>query len=221
MKNKIDLVVPRGGKGLIDNIVNNSLVPVIETGAGTCHIYIDKDADLDMAVNITLNAKLSNPAVCNAIECILVHKDVAKEFFDKLKAQKFNETVKIHGDSEVAKLVECDEVTDYYKEFDDLEVNSKIVSSVDEAIEHIRKYTTMHSETIVTKNPDSANLFMNAIDAACLYWNASSRFSDGGCFGFGAELGISTGKMHARGPMGLKEMMTYKYKIFGNGQVRK
>ena len=221
MKDKIDLVVPRGGKGLIDNIVNNSLVPVIETGAGTCHIYVDKNASLDMAVNITLNGKLSNPAVCNALECILVHENVYKEYFDLLKSQKFDKIVNVHGCDITKEHFNCDSVSSYYKEFDDLEVNIKVVKSLDEAISHINTYGTKHSEVVVTNDEAVAQRFLSEVDAACVYWNASSRFSDGGCFGFGAELGISTGKMHARGPMGLKEMMTYKYEIFGNGQIRK
>ena len=221
MKDKIDLVVPRGGKGLIDNIVNNSLVPVIETGAGTCHIYVDKNASLDMAVNITLNGKLSNPAVCNALECILVHENVYKEYFDLLKSQKFDKIVNVHGCDITKEYFNCDSVSSYYKEFDDLEVNIKVVKSLDEAISHINTYGTKHSEVVVTNDEAVAQKFLSEVDAACVYWNASSRFSDGGCFGFCAELGISTGKMHARGPMGLKEMMTYKYEIFGNGQIRK
>lgn len=221
MKDKIDLCVPRGGKGLIDNIVNNSLIPVIETGAGVCHTYVDKDANLDMALEILANAKLSNPAVCNACECVLVHKDIAKTFYQKLYSSKTLDNVIIYGDLLTRKYLDCNEVSSYYTEFDDLKLNARVVENIDEAIAHINTYGTKHSEVIVTNNIDAAKKFMDEIDAACLYHNASSRFSDGGCFGFGAELGISTGKMHARGPMGLKEMMTYKYKIYGNGQIRK
>lgn len=221
MKDKIDLVVPRGSKGLIDTVCNNATVPVIETGAGTCHLYIDESADLNMALNITMNAKLSNPAVCNAVECIIVNRKVANEYFALLKGKEFDKIVNVHGDIEVRKYIECSDVSSYYTEFNDTEVNIKLVDNVDEAISHISVYGTKHSEVIVTENEENALKFMSSIDAACVYWNASSRFSDGGCFGFGAELGISTGKMHARGPMGLKEMVTYKYKIFGNGQIRK
>lgn len=221
MKDKLDLVVPRGGKGLIDNIVNNSLVPVIETGAGTCHIYIDEYANLEMAYSILENAKLSNPAVCNAVECIIVNRKIANEFFSLLKDRNFDKIVLLHGDDEVREYINCTNVESYGTEFNDKEANIKLVDNVSEAINHISLYGTKHSEVIVTENEENAIRFMNEIDAACLYWNASTRFSDGGCFGFGAELGISTGKMHARGPMGLKEMMTYKYKIYGNGQIRK
>lgn len=221
MKDKIDLCVPRGGKGLIDNIVNNSLIPVIETGAGVCHTYVDKDANLDMAIDIIENAKLSNPAVCNACECLLIHKNVTKAFFLKLKESKLMNSVIIYGDEETTKYLGCPSVESYYNEFDDLKLNVKVVESIEEAIDHINTFGTKHSETIVSENIDAASKFLNEVDSACVYHNASTRFSDGGCFGFGAELGISTGKMHARGPMGLKEMMTYKYKIYGNGQIRK
>lgn len=220
-KDKIDLVVPRGGKGLIDFICNNSLVPVIETGAGTCHIYVDDKADLDMAISILKNAKMSNPAVCNACECALINTNIKDEFFKKLKESKFLDEVVVHGDEITNKYLNTDLVKSYYTEFNDLEINFKVVDNIKEAINHINTYGTKHSEVIVTNNMDNADLFMKSIDAACIYLNASSRFSDGGCFGFGAELGISTGKMHARGPMGLKEMMTYKYLIYGNGQIRK
>ncbi len=220
LKDKIDLVVPRGGKGLIDKVVNNSLVPVIETGAGVCHAYIDEDVDLDMAVNIVRNGKMSNPAVCNSLECLLVNKKVAKEFFDKLLATDFKDNVQIYGCDETNKYIDCVSVESYHEEFDDLKINVKIVNNVDEAIDHIGEYSTKHSEVIISNNLENQEKFLDKVDSACVYVNSSTRFTDGGCFGFGAELGISTGKMHARGPMGLKEMTTYKYKIIGNGQVR-
>lgn len=219
-KDKIDLVVPRGGKGLINKVVNDSLVPVIETGAGVCHIYVDNKAKLDVAVDVIRNAKLTNPAVCNAVECILLHTDIAKEFLDKLIKTEFDKQVQLFGCEKTKQYINCESVSSYYDEFDDLKLNVKIVDNIDEAIKHIDEFSTKHSEAIISEDIESQELFLNSIDSACIYVNASTRFTDGGCFGFGAELGISTGKMHARGPMGLKEMTTYKYKIYGNGQIR-
>ncbi len=221
MKDSFDLCVPRGSKNLINHVVNTSLIPVIETGAGVCHVYVDKDADINMAYDIILNAKTSNPAVCNAVESVLVHKDVCEELFKLLKAHDFDTIVSVHGDKTIQRFMKATDVSSFDTEFDDLEINMRVVDSIDEAIKHINTHGTKHSEVIVTKNSSAAHKFMQEVDAACVYQNASSRFTDGGCFGFGAELGISTGKLHARGPMGLKEMMTYKYLIFGNGQVRK
>ncbi|MCR5706507.1 MAG: glutamate-5-semialdehyde dehydrogenase [Acholeplasmatales bacterium] len=221
MKDKFDLCVPRGSKGLINHVVNTSLVPVIETGAGVCHVFIDESADLNMAYDILLNGKTSNPAVCNATESLLIHKNISDKVLQLLKEKKFDTIVSVHGDENIKKYLNASPVESFDTEFDDLCINIKIVSSIDEAIEHISKYGTKHSEVIVTNDDNNALKFMNEIDAACVYHNASSRFTDGGCFGFGAELGISTGKLHARGPMGLKEMMTYKYLISGNGQIRK
>lgn len=221
MKDKFDLCVPRGSKNLINHVVNTSLIPVIETGAGVCHIYIDKDADLNMAYDILLNGKTSNPAVCNATESVLIHKDVCEQFLQLLKNNNFDTIVNVYGDTIVKKYLNAKDIDSYAIEFDNLEINMHVVSSIDEAIAHINEYGTKHSEVIVTNDNENALKFMKEIDAACVYQNASSRFTDGGCFGFGAELGISTGKLHARGPMGLKEMMTYKYLVFGNGQIRK
>lgn len=216
----VDVIVPRGGAGLIQFVVKNATVPVIETGAGICHLYIDKDADMTKALNIAVNAKIQRPSVCNAIETILVHKDIAKEFLTELKP--LFEKVEIKGDDETCKIIDCEHVDDksYATEYDDYIVNIRVVDSIEQAIDHIYKYSTKHSESIITENKKAADLFMNAIDSACVYHNASTRFSDGGEFGFGAELGISTQKLHARGPLGLKEMCSYQYKIEGNGQVR-
>ena len=221
MRDKFDLCVPRGNKGLIKHVVDTALIPTIETGAGVCHVYVDSDADLNMAYDIILNGKTSNPSVCNATECLLVHKNVCEKLFQLLKEKKFDTIVNVHGDKLVQRFLDATDVDSFDIEFDNLDINVKVVDSLEEAIEHISKFGTKHSEVIVTNNSDNALKFMREIDAACVYQNASSRFSDGGCFGFGAELGISTGKLHARGPMGLKEMMTYKYLIFGNGQIRK
>ena len=221
MRDKFDLCVPRGNKGLIKHVVDTALIPTIETGAGVCHVYVDSDADLNMAYDIILNGKTSNPSVCNATECLLVHKNVCEKLFQLLKEKKFDTIVNVHGDKLVQRFLDATDVDSFDIEFDNLDINVKVVDSLEEAIDHISKYGTKHSEVIVTNNNDNALKFMREIDAACVYQNASSRFSDGGCFGFGAELGISTGKLHARGPMGLKEMMTYKYLIFGNGQIRK
>ncbi len=219
LKGKIDLVVPRGSKGLINFVTENTLVPCIETGAGVCHIYVDESADEAMALNIIKNAKLSNPAVCNAVECILVNKNIANTFLVKVK-DMFKDTVKLYGDSEVKKIIDCELIKDYGNEYDDLVLDIKIVNNLDEAMAHIEKYGTHHSDCIVTKDTKNMEIFLNTIDSACVYVNASTRFSDGGCFGMGAELGISTQKLHARGPMALKEMTTYKYKVMGHGEVR-
>ena len=222
-KDYIDLVVPRGGKALIQNVVNNASVPFIETGAGNCHIYVDNEYELDKALDVIINAKVSRPAVCNAIETILINEGIAYEFLPLLKTELDKYNVEIRGCEKCRKLVSVNEALeeDYYKEYNDYIVTIKIVEGVDEAIGHINKYGTKHSDAIMTTNMTKAEKFMNNIDSACVYVNASTRFSDGGEFGFGAELGISTQKLHARGPMGLKEMTTYKYKIYGDGQVRK
>lgn len=216
----VDVIVPRGGAGLIQFVVKNATVPVIETGAGICHLYVDKDADLNKALTIAVNAKIQRPSVCNAIETILVHKDVADKFLPELK--KAFEKVEIKGDDATCQIINCEHVTDdsYATEYDDYIVNIRVVHSVEEAINHIYTYSTKHSESIITENDETAALFMNSLDSACVYHNASTRFSDGGEFGFGAELGISTQKLHARGPLGLKEMCSYLYKIEGNGQSR-
>lgn len=220
-KDKIDLVIPRGSARLINHVVETSLVPVIETGAGICHVYVDKSADINMAVDIIINAKTSNPAVCNAAETLLIHKDVLDDVLYLLKEKKFDTMVMVYGDEKVSKILNAQPVDSYDIEFDDLKMNFKVVDGIDEAINHINKHSTKHSEVIVTNDLDNVKKFMEEIDSACVYHNASTRFTDGGCFGFGAEVGISTQKLHARGPMGLKELMTYKYLIYGNGQIRK
>ena len=218
----VDVVVPRGGKGLIQHVVKNATVSVIETGAGNCHLYIDDQADMTKAIDISVNAKIQRPSVCNAIETILVHKDIAETYLPKM-VEAFNGKVEIRGDQKTQSIIECKSVTeeDYNTEYDDYIVSIKVVDSLEEAIDHIYKYSTKHSECIVTENKIHAEIFMNALDSACVYHNASTRFSDGGEFGFGAELGISTQKLHARGPLGLQEMCSFQYKIYGNGQVRK
>lgn len=221
-KEYIDLLIPRGSKGLIQYVVSNAKVPYIETGAGNCHLYVHEKANLDMALNVAVNAKYQRPSVCNAIENILVDSSIAEEFLPKLK-NKFDELkIEIRGDEKTRKIISCNAATeeDFYTEYNDYIVSIKVVENLDEAISHINLHSTKHSEAIITEDEYAYVKFMNEIDSACLYHNASTRFTDGGCFGFGAEIGISTAKLHARGPMGLKEITTYKYLIFGNGQVR-
>ncbi|MBP3857033.1 MAG: glutamate-5-semialdehyde dehydrogenase [Ruminiclostridium sp.] len=218
----IDVLIPRGGGGLIHSVKKNATIPVIQTGEGNCHVYVDRFADIDMAVEITDNAKTQRPSVCNAIETVLVHKDVAEQFYTALNA-KWNGKVKIYGDEICAKFMQTERLAteeDYATEFNDYVLAVKTVSGIDEAIEHINRYGTKHSECIVTINLNNARKFQKSIDAAAVYVNASTRFTDGFEFGLGAEIGISTQKLHARGPMGLKELTTYKYLISGCGQVR-
>ncbi|MCD7949507.1 MAG: glutamate-5-semialdehyde dehydrogenase [Erysipelotrichaceae bacterium] len=218
----VDVVVPRGGAGLINHVVKNATVPVIETGAGNCHLYIDKAADMQKAIDISVNAKIQRPSVCNAIETILVHKDIAHAYLPKM-VEAFAGRVEIRGDKITQSIISCKEATneDYATEYDDYIVAIKVVDSIEEAIAHIYQYSTKHSEAIITEDPQAADLFMNSLDSACVYLNASTRFSDGGEFGFGAELGISTQKLHARGPLALLEMTSFQYKVYGNGQIRK
>lgn len=218
----IDLLIPRGGGGLIHAVIENATIPVIQTGEGNCHVYVDDSADIDMAVNIINNAKTQRPSVCNAIENILVHEKAAPELFRKLD-MLWQGRVAIRGDEETAKLVKVEKIaddTDYATEFLDYRLSSKVVKSLDEAIEHINRFGTKHSECIVTQSLRSAEIFQQRIDAAAVYVNASTRFTDGFEFGLGAEIGISTQKLHARGPMGLEALTTYKYLINGNGQIR-
>lgn len=220
----VDVIIPRGSANLIQAVVRNATVPVIETGAGNCHVYVDASADLDMAVEITDNAKTQRPSVCNAIESLLVHKDVAEKFLPTIAERFKSHNVKIYGcDRTIAILgssVEKATETEYATEFNDYIIAVKVVDDIDEAIAHIRKYSTKHSECIVTSSLENARKFQTQVDAAAVYVNASTRFTDGGEFGFGAEIGISTQKLHARGPMGLAELTTVKYLINGNGQVR-
>ena len=223
MNGYIDMLIPRGGKGLIRSVVENATVPVVETAAGNCHVYVDGDADIDMAVKIVMNAKVQRPSVCNAAETLLVDKKIADKFiptiFDELKKKN----VEIRADK--ASLNLCKDVLeatdeDYYTEYNDYIIAVKVVDGVDEAIAHINKYNTKHSEAIVTNNYETSQKFLREVDAAAVYVNASTRFTDGFEFGFGAEIGISTQKMHARGPMGLEALTSIKYIIYGNGQIR-
>lgn len=224
MNGLVDVVIPRGGAGLIQAVVRNASVPVIETGAGVCHTYVDKDADVEMAMKIAFNAKVQRPSVCNAMETLLVHKDIADKFLPMMLMMYNSSAVEICGDEAVQEYSgQVHPVTeeDWSTEYGDLRLSVKIVDSIEEAMEHIAKYGTGHSECIVTNNYQAAQLFQYTVDAAAVYVNASTRFTDGNEFGFGAEIGISTQKLHARGPMALPELTSTKYLINGNGQVRK
>jgi glutamate-5-semialdehyde dehydrogenase len=223
MKEYIDVLIPRGGGALINAVVNNATVPVLETGVGNCHIYIDKEAQVEKALNIIINAKTDRPAVCNAAETVILHEDWFKEnksaFVEKLKEHN----VSIHGDEKVVEAIEDAKPAgeeDWANEYLSLDIAVKIVPSLDEAVDHIEQYGTKHSEAIVTENTETAKKFMMLVDAAALYHNASTRFTDGGALGFGAEIGISTQKLHARGPMGLPALTTVKYMMHGTGQIR-
>jgi len=229
---KIDLALPRGGKKLIQMVVETAKVPVIETGSGVCHLYIEEDADLEMACNIAENAKIQRPGVCNAIECIVVNKKISEEFLPKL-AEKFNGRVKFHADEDSFAIIsKCEEKSgrqnnvvkateeDFGNEYLDYECCIKTVENMDEAISYINSHNTKHSESIITNDRTKARTFQSRIDASCVYVNCSTRFTDGGEFGFGTELGISTQKLHARGPMGIKALTTTKYLIDGEGQIR-
>lgn len=224
MNGLVDVVIPRGGAGLIQAVVRNASVPVIETGAGVCHTYVDKDADVEMAMKIAFNAKVQRPSVCNAMETLLVHKDIADKFLPMMLMMYNSSAVEIRGDEAVQEYSgQVHPVTeeDWSTEYGDLRLSVKIVDSIEEAMAHIAKYGTGHSECIVTNNYQAAQLFQYTVDAAAVYVNASTRFTDGNEFGFGAEIGISTQKLHARGPMALPELTSTKYLINGNGQVRK
>ena len=220
----LDVLIPRGGAGLINAVVQNATVPVIETGVGNCHVYVDASADLDMAVDIADNGKTQRPSVCNAIENLIVHKECAEKFLPMISERFKAHNVEIYGCEETRRIL-GDSVLpateeEYAKEFLDYKISVRVVDSIDEAIAHIRKYTTHHSECIVTTSLESSKKFQREIDAAAVYVNASTRFTDGGEFGLGAEIGISTQKLHARGPMGLNELTTIKYLINGDGQIR-
>ena len=227
----VDVLIPRGGAGLIQAVVKNSTVPVIETGVGNCHVYVDRDADIDMAVEIVFNSKTDRPSVCNAAESLLIHKEVAKEALVKIKEKLDEKEVELVGDKEAIEILknsensdgfDIEEATDddWATEYLDYKMSVKIVDTLEEAIEHIYKYSSGHSECIVTESEDRANEFMDRVDSAAVYVNASTRFTDGGEFGFGAEIGISTQKLHARGPIGLPELQSFKYKVYGTGQIR-
>ncbi len=218
----VDVLIPRGGAGLIDAVVRNSQVPVIETGVGNCHLYVDASADLDMALAILLNAKTQRPSVCNAVETLLVHADTAEEFLPRALTALAEAGVTVHGDDRTAAygtVVPATE-TDFTDEYLSLDIAVAVVDDLDAALAHIRRYSTGHSETIITESQRAAQRFTAEVDAAAVLVNASSRFVDGGEFGFGAEIGISTQKLHARGPMGLPEMTSTKYVVVGDGQVR-
>lgn len=220
MREYVDLLIPRGGKGLIRSVVENATVPTIETGAGNCNAYVEESADFDMAVSVIKNGKTSRPAVCNALEHVLVDRSIAKDFLPRMAAAL--DGVDIRGDAEAARILGVCEVGDdeFFTEYDDMILSVKVVGCLEEAIEHINSHSTKHSDLILTKDLDKAAAFTAAIDSAAVYVNASTRFTDGGEFGFGAEIGISTQKLHARGPMGLDELTTVKYIVTGSGQVR-
>ncbi|HGO8538184.1 glutamate-5-semialdehyde dehydrogenase [Streptococcus suis] len=221
-KGKIDLLVPRGGAGLIQAVVENATVPVIETGTGICHVYVDKDADLDKALQIVVNAKTSRPSVCNSAEVLLVHEEIVSQFLPRLE-EALSGQVELRADQKAQALLNQSTPVgdqDFDTEFLDFILAVKVVSNVEEAISHIAQHSTGHSEAIVTENSQTADRFTLHVDSAAVYVNASTRFTDGGEFGLGCELGISTQKMHARGPMGLREMTTYKYIITGDGHIR-
>lgn len=223
MDQYIDVLIPRGGAGLIQSVIKNSTIPVIQTGTGNCHIYIDEFADIKKAIPIIINAKTQRIGVCNACESLVIHEKIEKELLPELVTALKQNKVEMFGDKEAREIsAELKEATeeDYGKEYLSLKISMKTVSSIDEAIKHINFYNTKHSESIITENKENAEKFLKEVDAACVYVNASTRFTDGFEFGFGAEIGISTQKLHARGPMGLKELTSYKYCIYGNGQIR-
>lgn len=223
MREYVDVLIPRGGAGLIQSVVQNSTIPVIETGTGNCHIYVDETADLTMAVDIVFNAKTQRIGVCNACESLVVHRDIEKKFLPMLKKKLDEKQVELRGDEEVCKILPDATLAtpqDWGCEYLDYILSIKTVGSIEEAITHINRYNTKHSESIITSSYDHAQRFLEEIDASVVYVNASTRFTDGGEFGFGAEVGISTQKLHARGPMGLDALTTTKYIIYGSGQVR-
>jgi glutamate-5-semialdehyde dehydrogenase len=224
MNNYIDLVMPRGGEGLIKKVVKGSSIPVIKHYKGICHVYVDEGAELNMAQNICFNAKVQRPGVCNAMECMLVHKDVAMKFLPGTIKKLKEAGVEVRGCAVTQRIakggVKKAAPKDYSTEYLDLILSVKVVKDLDEAIEHINHYGSHHSDSIVTENYDNALKFLRQVDSACVYVNASTRFTDGYQFGMGAEIGISTDKLHARGPVALEELTTYKYMVFGNGQIR-
>lgn len=223
MNKYVDVLIPRGSASLINAVVENSTVPVIETGVGNCHVYVDSEADIDMATEIIFNAKTQRISVCNTAESLLIHKDIAEFALIAIKARLDEKNVILYGDEisrEICPDIEIATEEDWYREYLDYKMSVKIVNSLQEAIEHIRKYSSGHSECIVTENAENAETFMNAVDSSAVYHNVSTRFTDGGEFGFGAEIGISTQKLHARGPLGLEQLNSFKYKIYGKGQVR-
>ncbi|HEX6805022.1 MAG TPA: glutamate-5-semialdehyde dehydrogenase [Terriglobales bacterium] len=219
----VDVIVPRGGPALISHVIENALVPAIETGAGNCHIFVDQSADLNMAARIVMNAKTQRPSVCNAAEKLIVHRAIAKQFVPSIVQELTHAGVEVRGDKEAAQLapgLKPATEQDWGEEYLRLCIAVRILGGVDEAIEHINRYSTKHSESIVTADEDNARKFLRLVDSAAVYWNASTRFTDGGEFGFGAEMGISTQKLHCRGPFALRELTSSKYQIIGSGQVR-
>ena len=223
MREYVDALIPRGGKGLIKAVVENAKVPVIETGAGNCHIYVDESADFDMALNVLINAKCSRPSVCNAVETLLVNVSIAPSFLTKFVEAASSLNIELRGCPKTKVLIPSANLAteeDYYTEYNDYILTVKVVDSLSDAIDHINKYSTGHSEAIITQTPENAERFLKEVDSAAVYVNASTRFTDGGEFGFGAEIGISTQKLHVRGPMGLFALTTDKYMIRGNGSIR-
>ena len=223
MTGYLDVLIPRGGAGLIKSVVDNAKVPVIETGVGNCHIYIDKAANPDMAADIVFNAKTSRPSVCNAAEKVLVHRDVASTVLPLLAKRLAEKEVQLRGDAEACSILPGAKPAaeeEWSQEYLDYVLGIKVVGSIDEAIRHIEQYSTHHSEAIVTEDLQAADKFLRSVDSAAVYHNASTRFTDGGEMGLGAEIGISTQKLHARGPMGVDQLTSYKYVIKGNGQIR-
>lgn len=223
MDKYINLIIPRGGERLIRAVVEQSTIPVIKHYKGVCHLYVDSEADQEMALAILKNGKCQRPGVCNALETVLVNAKIASEFLPKAAAMFQKEGVIVHGDDawrSIDQTAAAGTEEELFKEYLNLTISGRIVDSVEAAVEHINKYGSGHSDSIITKNPETAEYFLGHVDSATVYWNASTRFTDGGEFGMGAEIGISTDKLHARGPMGLKELTSYKYRIYGNGQIR-
>jgi glutamate-5-semialdehyde dehydrogenase len=223
MDNYIDVIIPRGGEGLIRAVVENSTIPVIKHYKGVCHLFVDDRCDFEMAKKIIVNAKCQRPGVCNAIEKLLIHRDAAQKFAPEIAKILQEKGVELRGDTEFTKLVPSAKPAseeDWYEEYLDLIITVGIVDSVEKAVEHINQYGSRHSDGILTSSKENADYFLKRVDSATVYHNASTRFTDGGEFGMGAEIGISTDKLHARGPMGLQELTTYKYLIFGDGQIR-
>ena len=221
-KGFVDLIIPRGSKNLINHVVSNSLVPVIETGAGVCHTYVESTADFSVALKIIDNAKTSKPAVCNALETVLIDRAIADKFCPLLKELTDSKSVSIYADRDTLNYIQGEEISSsgYHVEHNSLDLNVKVVDGIDMALEHISTYSTKHSECIISTDKAKIDKFLSTVDSACVYANASTRFTDGGCFGMGAEIGISTQKLHARGPMGLRELTSYKYVIYGEGEIR-
>ncbi|PID47117.1 MAG: glutamate-5-semialdehyde dehydrogenase [Proteobacteria bacterium] len=221
-KDFIDLIIPRGGEGLVKFVSENSLIPVIKHDKGLCHVYMDKDGDFQKALDIIINAKCQRTGVCNAIETLLVNEEIAKDFLPKIKEKFDKQKTILLGCKKTIKIIPIPRATkeDWSREYLDNKISIKLVKNVQEAIKHINKYGSQHSEAIISENKQTSDLFLNSIDASCVYVNASTRFTDGGVFGLGAEIGISTNKLHARGPVGADDLTTYKYKIYGDGQIR-